>query len=68
MSGRELSDHLLADKKDLKVLFMSGYTDDAALHSGVLSQSSAFIQKPFTASLLSQKLRELLDDRPEPRT
>ena len=67
MSGRELSDHLLAEKKDLKVLFMSGYTDDAALHSGVLSQSSAFIQKPFTASLLSQKLRELLDDRPEPR-
>src|SRR5437588_602611 len=67
MSGRELSDHLLAEKKDLKVRFMSGYTDDAALHSGVLSQSSAFIQKPFTASLLSQKLRELLDDRPEPR-
>jgi two-component system cell cycle sensor histidine kinase/response regulator CckA len=67
MSGRELSDQLLATRKDLKVLFMSGYTDDAALHSGALTQSSAFIQKPFTASLLSQKLRELLDDRPEPR-
>jgi signal transduction histidine kinase len=61
MSGRELSERLRAERKELKVLYMSGYTDDAVLHAGMLTQGASFIQKPFTATLLAQKMRELLD-------
>ena len=61
MSGRELSERLRSERKDLKVIYMSGYTDDALLHAGMLSEGALFIQKPFTATLLAQKMRELLD-------
>ena len=65
MSGRELSERLRAQRKDLKVLYMSGYTDDAVLHAGMLTRGAGFIQKPFTAAQLSMRMRELLDDVPE---
>jgi len=61
MSGRELSERMRAERKELKVLFMSGYTDDAVLHAGMLTKDAGFIQKPFTAGVLAQKLRELLE-------
>ena len=61
MSGRELWERLAPLRPDMKVLFMSGYTDDAILHHGVLSSGVSFIQKPLTPGPLISKLREVLD-------
>jgi signal transduction histidine kinase len=61
MSGRELWDRLRALRPDSRVLFMSGYTDDAIARHGVLEPGIAFLQKPFTPFSLAQKVRELLD-------
>lgn len=60
-SGRELADSLLAIHPTLKVLFMSGYTDDAIVHHGVLEPGIAFLQKPYTPSKLGIKVRSVLD-------
>jgi PAS domain S-box-containing protein len=64
MSGRELADRLSPLRPEMKVLFMSGYTDDAIVHQGVLDEDQNFIQKPFTPNALAQKVREVLD-KPE---
>jgi PAS domain S-box-containing protein len=61
LSGREIADALTVSRKDLKVLYMSGYTDDAIVQHGVLDPTLAFLQKPFTPDLLTQKVREVLD-------
>ena len=61
MNGRELANNLLQNYAHLKVLFMSGYTDDAIVHQGVLDESANFIQKPFTPESLALKVREILD-------
>jgi len=45
----------------MKVLYMSGYTDNAIVHQGVLDEAADFIQKPFTADSLVRKVREVLD-------
>ena len=45
----------------MKVLYMSGYTDDAIVHHGVLEAGTAFIAKPFSVGALSRKVREVLD-------
>lgn len=60
MGGTELQKTLSAFKPDIKVLFMSGYTDDAISQSGVLNTGTAFIEKPFTPDKLARKVRELL--------
>ena len=62
MSGRELAEHFVKLRPDTRVLFMSGYTDDAIVRHGILDNGS-FIQKPFSPDLLAAKAREVLDRR-----
>ncbi|HYL82326.1 MAG TPA: response regulator, partial [Candidatus Acidoferrum sp.] len=64
MSGRELAELLRVHCPGLKVLFMSGYTDDAMLRYGVSEAAAAFLQKPFSPLALARKVREVLDGRP----
>ena len=61
MSGRQIAERLSPLRKEMKVLYMSGYTDDAIVIHGVLESSMAFIQKPVTSELLLRKVREVLD-------
>jgi len=61
MSGRELAQRLSTLRPDLKVLYMSGYTDDAIVRHGVLAAGIAFLSKPFTPDALALKVREVLD-------
>jgi signal transduction histidine kinase/ActR/RegA family two-component response regulator len=61
MSGRELADRLLIIHPEMKVLFMSGYTDNAIVHHGILDPGAHFIGKPFTMAAVQRKVREVLD-------
>jgi len=61
MGGRELAGSLLEKRSAMKVLFMSGYTDDSIVHQGVLEKGLSFIQKPFTPDRLARKVRETLE-------
>jgi len=61
MGGKDLAERLLLKRPDMAVLFVSGYTDDAIVHRGIVSRSAAFLQKPFTASSLARKVRQVLD-------
>jgi NO-binding membrane sensor protein with MHYT domain/nitrogen-specific signal transduction histidine kinase/CheY-like chemotaxis protein len=60
MSGSRLAETLLATRPDLRVLYMSGFTESAIVHHGVLQAGTDFIQKPFTPHALAIKLREVL--------
>ena len=66
MSGRDLAIRLTAGRPDMKVLFISGYTDDAVVRHGVLEQDVPFLQKPFSPAALAQRVREVLDSGPPP--
>jgi PAS domain S-box-containing protein len=61
MSGRKLAERLVRTHPDLRILYMSGYTDDSIVNRGTLDPGTAFIQKPFTPDALARKLREVLD-------
>lgn len=61
MGGRQLLDAVRKHRPGLRVLFMSGYTDDAVLLHGVVEANDAFIQKPFTPLSLARKVREVID-------
>ncbi|HEV8178129.1 MAG TPA: ATP-binding protein, partial [Gemmatimonadales bacterium] len=61
MSGRKLAERLVRVFSNLRVLYMSGYTDGSIVNHGTLEPGTAFIQKPFTPEGLAQKLREVLD-------
>jgi PAS domain S-box-containing protein len=66
MSGRQLAERLRERRPELKVLFVSGYTDNAIIRHGVLEPGIAFLQKPFSPESLARKVREVLD-LPQPR-
>jgi PAS domain S-box-containing protein len=64
MNGRELARRLVETRPNLRTLYLSGYTDDATLHRGVLQQGVAFLQKPFSLRMLARKVREVIEARP----
>jgi PAS domain S-box-containing protein len=64
LDGRELANQMAVLRPGLKVLYMSGYTDEVIVHRGVLAQGMLLVQKPFTKSTLLQKVREALDTQP----
>jgi PAS domain S-box-containing protein len=61
MSGEEIEERLRTHVERIKFLYMSGYTDNAIVHHGVLDEGKWFLQKPFTSEVLGQKVREVLD-------
>ena len=66
MNGRELAQHLLTITPDLRVLFISGYTDDVGVSTGMENRRTAFLAKPFTLEALARTVRELLDQGATP--
>ena len=67
MGGRELVERLQTQGHDMKVLYVSGYTDDSAIYSNELPSGTAFLQKPFTLGSLLDKVKEVLAQPPQNR-
>ena len=61
MSGRELAERITGTRPGVKLLYMSGYTDDAVVHHSVLEPGTAFIQKPFSPDSLARRVRDVLE-------
>ena len=61
LSGRETADKLSSQRPEIKILYMSGYTDDAIVRHGILEEGVHFLPKPFTPEALARKVREVLD-------
>jgi two-component system cell cycle sensor histidine kinase/response regulator CckA len=68
LGGRSVAEHLTRERPQLRVIYMSGYTDDVIVRHGVLEPGLAFLQKPFSANVLLTKVREVLDASEPPRT
>jgi CheY-like chemotaxis protein len=66
MTGRAVAEALTAARPGIRVLFISGYTDDAVVRHQVLEAGAPYLQKPFTQRALAAKVREVLDGRPAP--
>ena len=60
-SGVELTRQLIEQRPELKVIYMSGYPEDAIARHGVLNPGIAFLPKPFTSETLGRKIRQVLD-------
>ena len=61
MGGRELVNRIRVTHPAVRILFMSGYTDDAVMQRGIHESGTAFLQKPFSADTLTRKIRSVLD-------
>jgi CheY-like chemotaxis protein len=62
MGGKELARRMSALRRDMRVLFMSGYAEEAVLQHGEILDGSRFLQKPFSPDTLARKVREILDE------
>ena len=67
MNGRELAKRISEIRPNIKVLYMSGYTENAIGHNGTLDAGVTLLQKPFTLHALKAKVREVLDQKPLPQ-
>ncbi|HEY1661432.1 MAG TPA: ATP-binding protein [Verrucomicrobiae bacterium] len=68
MSGKELCDQIKGSFPHIRILLMSGYTDDALAHHGVLDEGLHFLEKPFSPAKLARKVREVLDSPVSPQS
>jgi two-component system, cell cycle sensor histidine kinase and response regulator CckA len=66
MSGRELALQLASERPEMKMLYMSGHTEEAIVHHGVLKEGVEFLQKPFTQRDLTERVRQILDSQQSP--
>src|SRR5690606_28113466 len=62
MGGRVLAERLLSHHPEMKVLYLSGYTDDAVVRHGILHEEVNFMQKPFSPSALAHQVRKVLEN------
>jgi FixJ family two-component response regulator len=61
MGGRQLAEQLLRERPNLRIVYMSGYTNDAVIRYGVLGPGASFIAKPFAPTTLALTVRQVLD-------
>jgi CheY-like chemotaxis protein len=63
MNGRQLARELAGARPEMKVLYVSGYTESAAIHHGIVDSSDAFLPKPFTRGVLAKTIRNVLENK-----